>query len=150
MYYGSNLVSWQSKKQATVARSSIEDEYKSLADATLEALWVAKVPRELGVSASMPYTIWCDSASAIRLIANLILHVATKHVAMSYHFVREKVADGSLLVRHILTKEQQANVFTKALPYESSRYHCGKLMHDVPISLRGGGVLNQLSVMRGI
>lgn len=54
VYYGGNLVSWQSKKQAIVTRSSTEVEYKSLADATSEALWVSTVLQELGAPATTP------------------------------------------------------------------------------------------------
>lgn len=99
---------------------------------------MSKVLRELGALASIPTTIWCDSARVISLTVNPILHTATKHVAVSYHFVWEKVADGSLQVCHISTKEQQADVLTKALPREAFRYHCSKLMRDVSLSLRGG------------
>lgn len=87
VYYGGNLVSWQSKKQATVARSSTKAEYKSLVDVTSEALWVSKVLQELGAPALVPSTIWHDSASTISLIANPVLHAATKHVFISFHFV---------------------------------------------------------------
>lgn len=89
-----------------MARSSTEAEYKSLADVTLEALWVSKVLHKLGALASVPTTIWCDSTSAISLSTNPVLHAMTKHVAVSYHFVRKRVADESIHVRHISMKEQ--------------------------------------------
>lgn len=98
---------WQSRKQPTVARSSTEAEYRSLADAASEVIWLKKVLAELGVKTSDQATLWCDSMSAGYLSANPVLHSTTKHVAVNYHFVREKVADKSLVVRHISTKSRE-------------------------------------------
>lgn len=120
-----------------MARSSTEDEYKSLANTVSRALWVVKLLRELGESPLSPILLRCDSISAISLTANPVLHSTTKHVAVSYHFVRERVADGSLQVNHVPSKEQ-ADILTKALPNESFCYLSGKLMRNIPISLRGG------------
>lgn len=120
--YGENLVSWQSKKQATVAHSSTEAEYKNLADATSKAIWVVKLLQELGIPCSSPIIVWCDNASAISLTANLVLHSTTKHVVASYHFVREKVSDGSLQVKYVSSKEQTADILTKSLPRDTFNY----------------------------
>jgi hypothetical protein len=61
VYVGSNLVSWNAKKQATVSRSSTEAEYKSLANATAEVMWVQTLLDELGVSQSKAAVLWCDN-----------------------------------------------------------------------------------------
>lgn len=68
-----------------------------------------------------------------------MLHSTTKHVVVSYHFVRERVADGSLVVKHISNKEQQEDLLTKPLPRVVFCYLCSKLMVNAPLSLRGGG-----------
>lgn len=136
VYYGGNIVSWQSKKQAIVACPSTEAEYKSLIDTMAEAMWVNKVLCELGAQVSNNATIWCDSTSAISLSANLVLHSKTKHVVVSFHFVRE-IADGSITVRHVSTKEQHADILTKAVPWETFRYLRSKLMKKISINLRG-------------
>lgn len=138
VYYGGNIVSWRLKKQATVARSSTEAEYKSLTDATTEAMWVTEVLHELGAPPSGRSIIWCDSTSAISLSANPVLHNTTKHVAVSFHFVRERVADDGLVVRHVSTKDQQADILTKALQWEAFRHLRSKRMWEIPINLRGG------------
>lgn len=131
-------MSWRSKKQAMVARSSMEAEYKSLPDATAEAMWVTVVLCELGAPALGCSTIWCDSASAISLSTNPVLHNTTKYVAVSFHFVQERVVDGSLVVRYVSTKDQQADILTKALQWEAFHHLRCKLMWEIPISLRGG------------
>lgn len=82
MFLGSNLVSWCARKQATIYRSSTEAEYKALANATAEVLWVHKLLDELGISRS---------------------RARTKHIEIDYHFVREQVASKCLDVRFIST-----------------------------------------------
>lgn len=78
------------------------------------------------------------------LSAKPIYHATTKHVFISYHFVREKVADGTLDVKHIESSEQSANLLTKALPRQVFDYLKDKLMGTLPLSLRWGirGVSN--------
>jgi histone deacetylase 1/2 len=92
VYVGSNLVSWNAKKQATVSRSSTEAEYKSLANATAEVMWVQTLLDELGVSQSKAAVLWCDNIGATYLSANPVFHARTKHIEVDYHFVRERVA----------------------------------------------------------
>lgn len=95
-YYRGNLISWQSKKQPRVSQSSTEAEYKSVADVASEILWLKMILEELGESLESTSVLWCDNTSAINLTTNPILHATIKHVAVSYHFVRERVADGSI------------------------------------------------------
>lgn len=92
IYLGSNLVSWSAKKQVTVARSSTEAEYKALANATAELVWLMQLLQHLHVSPSNSIpTLWCDNSSAISLASNPVFHARTKHVEVDFHFVREKV-----------------------------------------------------------
>ena len=114
MFHGDNLISWQSKKQATVSRSSTEAEYKALANATAEVIWVQSLLDELGISQSRVRILWCDNIGATYLSANPVLHARTKHIEVDYHFVRERVARKQLEVRIISSDDQVADGFTKA------------------------------------
>lgn len=114
-YLGSNLISWTAKKQSTVSRSSTEAEYRALASATADLTWITFVLRDIGVSLHSPTILFCDNQSAISLTANPILHARTKHIEVDFHFVREKVASGSLCVRYVPSHNQVADIFTKPL-----------------------------------
>ena len=114
MFHGDNLISWQSKKQATVSRSSTEAEYKALANATAEVIWVQSLLDELGISQSRVPILWCNNIGATYLSANPVFHARTKHIEVDYHFVRERVARKQLEVRIISSNDQVADGFTKA------------------------------------
>ncbi|XP_019155374.1 PREDICTED: uncharacterized protein LOC109152241 [Ipomoea nil] len=101
VFLGSNLVSWLSQKQRTVARSSTEAEYKALADVASEVTWVVSLLRELGLHTGQPSSLWCDNLGATYLCANPVFHARTKHVEIDYHFVRDKVASGEFVVNFV-------------------------------------------------
>jgi histone deacetylase 1/2 len=113
IFVGPNLVSWSSRKQPTVSRSSTEAEYKALANGTAEAVWIQSVLKELGVHQPRPPVLWCDNLGATFLSANPVFHARTKHIEIDFHFVREKVALGTLEVKFISSSDQLADVFTK-------------------------------------
>jgi hypothetical protein len=113
VFLGPNLISWSAHKQPTVSRSSIEAEYKALANGTVEVTWVQSVLRELGVFLPRPPVLWCDNLSATYLSANPVFHAWTKHIEVDFHFVREKVMQGALDVRFVSSGDQVADAFTK-------------------------------------
>ena len=118
-FFGSNLISWSARKQATVSRSSTEAEYKSLANATAEIIWVESLLHELGIKQLRISCLWCDNLGATYLSANPVFHGRTKHIEIDFHFVRERVAEKKLDIWFIPSKDQVADGFTKALPTKS-------------------------------
>ncbi|KAD3068183.1 hypothetical protein E3N88_36063 [Mikania micrantha] len=120
IYLGSNLISWNARKQRTVSRSSTESEYKALADTVAELTWLEALLHELGIFSQSSPTLWCDNLGATYLSANPVFHARTKHVEVDFHFVREKVAQGKLKVQFISTNDQIADIFTK--PLSSQRF----------------------------
>ncbi|KAM3214769.1 hypothetical protein ACQJBY_066994 [Aegilops geniculata] len=115
VFLGSNLVSWSARKQATVSRSSTEAEYKALANATAEVMWIQTLLYELGIKVPKAARLWCDNIGATYLSANPVLHARTKHIEVDFHFVRERVARKLLDIQFIPTGDQLADGFTKPL-----------------------------------
>lgn len=138
VFLGPNLVSWCAKKQHTVARSSTEAEYRSLAHTAADVTWLQQLLVELHVSSSQIPVIWCDNLSAIALASNPIFHARTKHVEIDYHFIREKVLAKQIVVQHVGTSDQIADVFTKSLSVARFDFLKAKLMVvTTPMSLQG-------------
>lgn len=115
IFLGSNIVSWSSKKQHTISRSSMEAEYRGLANATTEIVWIQSLLHELRVPMAHKPLIWCDNLSTVALSANPVFHSRSKHFELDLHFVREQVMDKRLQVNHISSHEQIADVLTKSL-----------------------------------
>ncbi len=115
IFLGSNLVSWNARKQATVSRSSTESEYKAIANATAEIMWVQTLLAELEIKSPKAAKIWCDNLGAKYLSANPVFHARTKHIEVDYHFVRERVSQKLLEIDFVSTNDQVADGFTKPL-----------------------------------
>jgi histone deacetylase 1/2 len=127
IFLGSNLVSWNARKQATVSRSSTEAEYKALANATAEIMWIQILLLEIGVQAPRTAKLWCDNMGAKYLSANPVFHARTKHIEVDYHFVRERVAKRLLDIEYVSTRDQVADGFTKPLTVRQLEIFKGNL-----------------------
>jgi hypothetical protein len=115
IFLGSNLVSWSARKQATVSRSSTEAEYKAVANATAEIMWIQILLKEIGIQAPKAGKLWCDNLGAKYLSSNPIFHARTKHIEVDYHFVRERVMRNLLQIDFVPTGDQIADGFTKPI-----------------------------------
>lgn len=115
IYYGNTLVSWASQKQHIVSRSSTEAEYRAVAATVAELTWLHNLTRELGIPLHHKPMLFCDNVSTIYLTANPVYHARTKHLELDFHFVREKVSNGELVVRYIPTDQQVADILTKSM-----------------------------------
>jgi len=111
-------ISWSSKRQKTIALSSAEAEYMSLASITQEALWLRQLQNEFnldGHSGNQPTNINCDNMSAIDLSKSVGYHGRTKHIDIRHHFLRQHISLGHVYVQHISTDDNVADILTKPL-----------------------------------
>ena len=91
---GSGPICWSSKKQATIALSSAEAEYRGAVNATIQAIWLQHFPSELGISVHHPTVIWCDNQSTLKFCRDPVQRQRTKHIEIHMHFIRELIHDG--------------------------------------------------------
>ncbi|GJW12033.1 ribonuclease H-like domain-containing protein [Tanacetum coccineum] len=116
VFLGNNLLSWSSKRQSTLSRSSEEAEYRGVANVVAETCWLPNLLRELHTPLSSATLVYCDNVSAVYLSCNPVQHQRTKHIEIDIHFVRDLVAAGQVRVLHVPSRYQYANIFTKGLP----------------------------------
>ncbi|XP_058222244.1 uncharacterized mitochondrial protein AtMg00810-like [Rhododendron vialii] len=124
---GTNPVSWRTKKQSVVSRSSAEAEYRAMASTTCELLWLHTLLHNLAVPLSSPITLHCDNQAALHIARNPIFHERSEHIEIDCHLIRERVQQGLLHLQHIASADQLADVFTKALGVDHFRILTSKL-----------------------
>ncbi|KAL2242036.1 uncharacterized protein LOC110011717 [Sesamum indicum] len=107
VFLGSSLISWKTRKQGTISRSSAKAEYRSMESIVYELLWI---------SVSLPIPFWCDNKAALYITANPIFHERTKHLDIDCHLVGDQFKLGFISPSHIRNSDQLAVLFTKALP----------------------------------
>ena len=108
-------VSWSSKKQASVTKSTTEAEYVTLSQATQEAIWLRRLLSDIGCRSEEPTVIFEDNQGAIEISKNAKFHNRTKHIDVRFHFIREKVLLNEVKVIYLSTEEMLADVMTKEL-----------------------------------
>ena len=112
-FFGGNLVTWRSKKQKVVSRSSAEAEYCGMAQGVCELLWLRRLLRDLGFGPQKPIDLYCDNKTAIAIAHNPVQHDRTKHVEVDRHFVKEKLDAEIISFPFISSEYQLADVLTK-------------------------------------
>jgi hypothetical protein len=108
-------ISWQSKKQKTVALSTVEAEYMAITQASKEAIWWRSTLTGLGYDTTTPTVLWSDSQGSISLASNPEHHARTKHIDIQYHFIRQHLAERTISLQFIGTEDMAADSLTKAL-----------------------------------
>ncbi|GKD00545.1 ribonuclease H-like domain-containing protein [Tanacetum coccineum] len=110
---GDNLLSWSSKRQHTISRSSAETEYRGVANVVAETALVHNLLRELHSPLMTGTLVYRDNVSAVYMSANPVQHQRTKHIEIDIHFVRDMVKARHVRVLHVPSRFQYADIFTK-------------------------------------
>ncbi|CAH9053746.1 unnamed protein product [Cuscuta europaea] len=137
VFLGNNLISWRSKKQPTVSKSSTEAEYRAIAHTVQDTIFIRSLLADMGIFISKPVQLHCDNVSASYLAVNPIPHDHSKHIKIDYHFVRERVAHGDLQVKYIPTQFQLADIFTKNLSSQRFEFLRSNLRVISPAQIEG-------------
>jgi len=106
-------VTWRSKKQKVVARSSTEAEFRAMALGVYELLWLKIILEDLKIKLEGPIKLYCDNKSAINIAHNPVQHDRTKHIEVDRHFIKEKLDSGLICTPFVTTNNQVADVLTK-------------------------------------
>lgn len=93
---GKSPISWKSKRQYVVARSTAEAEYRSLAFTVCEVLWIKQLLKDLGIKHVSSTLVKCDNQAALAIVANPVQHEKTKHVEIDCHFIRDTTKGGAI------------------------------------------------------
>lgn len=113
IYLGSSLITWKSKRQAIVSRSSPKVEYWALAGAACELQWLTYLLIYVYLPSKSYF--FCDNHSTLHIVANPVFHERTKHMKIDCHIVCERLLSGSIKLLPIFPTNQLADIFTKAL-----------------------------------
>nr|GEX92352.1 hypothetical protein [Tanacetum cinerariifolium] len=136
VFLGNNLLSWSSKRQITISRSSAEAEYQGVANAIAETYWLRNLLRELHTPLSTATLFYYDNVSAVYLSSNPVQHQRTKHIEIDIHFVHDLVSTSRIQVLHVPSHYQYADIFTKGLPTALFDEFRSSLRVFVPLSLK--------------
>ncbi|XP_060961734.1 uncharacterized mitochondrial protein AtMg00810-like [Cannabis sativa] len=130
IFLGDCLVSWKTKKQNTVSKSSAEAEYRALASTGSEITWIQYLLNDFQIPQPTPAFIYCDNQSAIHIANNPTFHERTKHIDLDCHFIREKIKASTIRLIPVNTTLQLADAFTKPLPSTTLLSHVRKMAVD--------------------
>ncbi|XP_074342841.1 secreted RxLR effector protein 161-like [Apium graveolens] len=100
-YLNENLITWVSQKQKCVALSSCEAEFMPVTDAACQAIWLRNLLRQVTGKYDGPVVLFIDNQSAIDLAKNPVFHGRSKHIDIRYHFIRECMEKGEIIINHI-------------------------------------------------
>ncbi|KAH9650169.1 hypothetical protein KPL70_026264 [Citrus sinensis] len=111
---GGGPVSWRSILQSKIALSTTEAEYMAATEAVKEDIWLKGLLGDLGVIQEN-IAVFCDNQSAIFLAKNQTYHARTKHIDVKYHYLREIIKSGEVLLKKIDTKDNPSDMLTNVV-----------------------------------
>lgn len=110
-------ISWKSRKQASIALSTMEAEYAALSEVARETVYIKRLFIHMGFIdyVKSPIDVFCDNQSAINLSKNAVYHKRSKHIDICFHYTRDLVEKGEIVIHYLQTDANPADIFTKSL-----------------------------------
>eukprot|EP00253_Pinus_taeda_P025882 PITA_25882 len=138
-HMGSGAISWASKKHPIVVLSTVEAEYVVATTTTCQSILMRRMLRSLCQEQAQATMIFCDNSSAIALSKNYVFHKRTKHIDTKFHYIRELVNNGEIILKHCRTQEQVADILTKPLGQKSSEFlrKCFGMTNNPAVEIKG-------------
>ena len=116
-------ISWTSKRQESVAKSTMEAEYITLAHTGCHAAWIIGFMEEVGYPLSGPLPLFCDNEAAItNATGEEVSFKRSKHIIVKYHKIHKHISNNEISITHVPSEENIADIFTKAIPKEQFKY----------------------------
>eukprot|EP00253_Pinus_taeda_P019983 PITA_19983 len=136
---GSGAISWASKKEPIVALSTAEAEYVVATAAACQAIWMRRMLRSLCQEQAKGIVIFCDNSSTIALSKNFMFHKRMKHIDTKFHYIRELVNNGEIVLKRYRTQEQVADILTKPLGQKSFEFlrKCLRMTDNPTVEIKG-------------
>ena len=125
--FSSGVVSWSSKKQPTIALSTVEAKHMAASNATKEAIWLQVLLEDLGYPQLHTTVIHTDNQGCIALAQNPVAHSWAKHIDIWHHFLCKCIERKEIDLSYCSTKDMVADIFMKALPHEAFTKFCSTL-----------------------
>lgn len=131
-FVGGDLVTWRSKKQNVVARSTTEAECRAMAHGVCEIMWLRILLLDLGLYQSLPLMLYCDNKAAINIANNPVQHDRTKYIEIDRHFIKKKLDARIICMPHVRSASQLADILTKGLSMHSFSFIRDKMgLYDI-------------------
>lgn len=121
-FVAGGCVSWRSHKQNSVSTSSTEAEYRAAYEGAQEAVWIRRLLANLGYPQSSSTNLLCDNQSSMALQRNPLYKSCSKHFEVKYHWIRERVEDGTITPVYVPTADMAADICTKSLHRPQHQY----------------------------
>lgn len=112
--FGGSAISWNTKRQSTVALSTTEAEFMAMTEAAKEALWLKQLLSEILMEEIKPIKIYSDNKGALLLVNNNSYSARSKHIDIKYRFLHEKVSSSQLELEYLPSEQMPADMLTKA------------------------------------
>ena len=120
-------MSWEAKKQRTVAISITESEYMAMAEGAKEAIYLQNLVEQFGIQ-KKPIVLYNNNQGAPALIKNPVFHTRMKHIDARHHFVRDTFDSKLIEPTFLRTEEMPADILTKSL-FGPKHYNCIRMLN---------------------